>query len=416
MFRSYRQLFGYRDYLLLTGGNVFSAIADNILFLALLAKVYELTQSPLNIGIIAIVEALPFILIGPIAGFFIDRWDRKKIMVAADLFNLIIVSGLIWVIDLWQIYLIAFLSAIGTAIFQPANNSLLPNLIQRELFLLGNSFRATVQNIRQMIGPALGGTLVTFAGFPVACLATALFFGLSAICTFFIRASGYAEKNVNASEEKLSFWQNFTAGWRVIFSHPVVKFIVIYQSLIVFVLSMQAPLVYVFAETVLHQGPWLTGLLFSTVGIGGIAGGFIMSAWGHRIKNKLAFLLMVLFYDGVILLGFSLNTYIPLTIVLFSLLGVIGTVNGVIFNTILQEEIPDSMRGRVHGGLGPVYRPIEIASVGVGSSLASVMGVVWVFVGASLAELVVAVGSYFLPAYRRASAIAKAHASEPRAT
>jgi Na+/melibiose symporter-like transporter len=277
-------------------------------------------------------------------------------------------------------------------------------LIARNLLLLGNSFRATLQSLRQMTGPALGGVLVTFAGFPVACVAVASCFGLSALFTYMIRASGYAIKDEARIDEKFKFWQEFSTGWKVILSHRVLKFVVTYQSLIIFVMSMQAPLVYVFVEEVLHQKAWLTGVLFSTVGIGGIAGGFIMSAWGDRIKNKLAFALMVLFYDGLVLLAFTLNSYIPLSIFLFSLLGVIGTVNAIIFNTILQEEVPDSIRGRVHGGLGPIYRPIEISSVGLGTSLASTIGVVSVFVGASVAELVVAVGSYFLPAYRRARA------------
>jgi MFS family permease len=407
MLRPYRRLFEHRDYLLLTAGNLFSAIADNILFLALLARVYDLTHSPLNLGITTILEAIPGIFLSPMAGFLIDRWDRKKIMIAADLFNALAVVGLIWASELWQIYFIALLVATGSAVFQPANQSLLPNLIERALYLTGNSFRATLQNFRQMTGPALGGVLVTFAGFSVACLATAGFFSLSALCTIFIRASGYASKDSSESKERSGFFEQVTAGWRVILANDVLKFVVIYQSLIIFVMTMQGPLVYVFVQEVLHQGPWLTGTLFSTIGVGGIAGGMVMSLWGHRIRNKLAFALMVLFYDGLVLLAFTLNTFVPFSILLFSLLGVIGTVNGVIFNTILQEEVPDAVRGRVHGGLGPLYRPIEIASVGLGSSLASVIGVVSVFVGASLAELGVAVGSGFLPAYRRARAAAQ---------
>ncbi|MBI1742719.1 MFS transporter [Candidatus Acetothermia bacterium] len=416
MLHPYRALFAHRDYLLLTAGNLIAAAGDNILFLALLSKVYELTHSPLNLGITTILEAIPGIFISPMAGYFIDRWDRKRIMIAADLFNVLAVVGLISASKLWQIYFIAFLVAVGSAIFQPANNSLLPNLLSRNLYLLGNSFRATLQNVRQMTGPALGGVLVTFAGFPIACLATAGCFGLSALCTFFIRASGYATKAPKISEEKLGFWQEFSTGWRVILASNVLKFVVMYQSLIVFVMSMQAPIIYVFVKEVLHEGPWLVGVLFSTIGVGGIAGGLLMSAWGHRIKNKLAFALLVLSFDGVVLLAFALNTFIPLSIFLFSLLGVIGTVNAVIFNTILQEEVPDSVRGRVHGGLGPIYRPIEICSVGLGTWLSSVIGVVLVLAGASVAELVVAVGSYFLPAYRRARSRATATPSEETAT
>ena len=236
MLHPYRALFAHRDYLLLTAGNLIAAAGDNILFLALLSKVYELTHSPLNLGLTTILEAIPGIFISPIAGHFIDRWDRKKIMIAADLFNVLAVIGLIWASALWQIYFIAFLVAVGSAVFQPANNSLLPNLLSRNLYLLGNSFRATLQNLRQMTGPALGGMLVTFAGFPVACLATAGCFGLSALCTFFIRASGHATKDSKISGEKLGLWQEFSTGWRVILANNVLKFVVMYQCLIVFVL------------------------------------------------------------------------------------------------------------------------------------------------------------------------------------
>ncbi|MFQ6034175.1 MAG: hypothetical protein ACE5KR_04865, partial [Candidatus Bipolaricaulia bacterium] len=106
----------------------------------------------------------------------------------------------------------------------------------------------------------------------------------------------------------------------------------------------------------------------------------------------------------LILLGFALNRYIPLSLVLFSLLGVIGTVYGVIFSTILQEDVPDELRGRAYGSLEPVFGPLNIISIGLGTSLARWLGVQLVFIGAAIGELVISVASRRLPAYRRARA------------
>jgi cyanate permease len=99
---------------------------------------------------------------------------------------------------------------------------------------------------------------------------------------------------------------------------------VTFYALVTFVMAMQGPLVYVFVEEFLRHGPALAGLLFSTLGIGAILGGLLMSVLESRIRNRFLFALNILFFDGVILFGFAVNHYIPLSLVLFSLLGVRG--------------------------------------------------------------------------------------------
>lgn len=402
MFGKYRGLLRRRDYLVLLSGNTISRFGDEILYLALLAKVYELTGSALNVGLVTILDILPGIVISPLAGFWIDRLNRKVIMIAAALFSGLVVLGLVWARELWQIYLAMLLVASGAAIFHPANSSLEPNLLAEEQYMLANSLKMTVNNLQRVLGPAAGGAIVGFLGFGPAFFADAATFGASALAILLIRHPGYPKRE--QQEEREPFFRELTAGLRLLWAKAPLRFIVSFYGLVAFVMAMQGPLVYVFVEEVLHRGPTLAGLLFSTLGIGGILGGLMMGALENRLKDRYRFTLNTLLFDGLILLGFALNRYIPLSLVLFSLLGVIGTVYGVIFSTILQEEVPDELRGRAYGSLEPVFGPLNIISIGLGTSLARWLGVQLVFIGAAIGELVISVASRRLPAYRRARA------------
>lgn len=382
-------------------GNISSRMAENIVFIAMLAQVYDQTRSAANLGLTGLLEALPAIALAPFIGVLLDRVDRRRVMVAADAFNVAAALLLANADGLAVLYACAFLLAGGGAVYGPANEAMQPALLPRELYLLGASARMTAQSVRQIAGPAFGGMLTGLFGFRAAVIAAAALYALSGVTTAMIRTSGRPRPAEDGGDRGPgSFVDEALAGWRAIRASAPVRFVATFQALVAFTMAMQAPLVYVFVREVLGRGPEMTGTLFSAAGIGGIAGGLAMARWGDRVNDRLALAMATLAFDGAVLLAFTFTTAPWASIALFMLFGVIGAVNGVVYSTILQEEVPDGVRGRVQTALVVSYRTVDVLSVAVGTLAADRLGVVPVFAACALAEIAVAVGARQLPSYQ----------------
>lgn len=392
-----KELLKQRDYLLGLAGNLCSATAECVIFLALLARVYETTHSSANLGVTAMLEALPAIALAPFVGLLLDRVDRRHVMVAADLFNVLAVVALSCADSLGVTYACAFVLAVGGACFLPANQAMQPALLPRELYHAGACFRTSAQNVRQIVAPALGGYLVSQCGFAFAVRFAAVGYLLSAVFSALIRVSGRPEPHDGV---QAGWMAEALAGWQVVRDRAPVRFMVTFQAMIVFTMAMQAPLVYVFCKEVLGRGPEVAGPMFSAAGLGGIAGGLAMARWGAGVKDRLGLAMLTLAFDGLVLAAFTLCRTPAHAIPLFSLFGIVGAVNGVVYNTLIQEEVPDRLRGRVQGSLVMLYRTVELLSLTVGTLAADRFGVVAVFLTCAALELVVALGARYLPSYQ----------------
>ena len=377
-------------------GNIGSATAETVIAIAMLARVYERTQSAANLGLTAMLEALPAIALAPVIGLLLDRVDRRRVMIAAELFNVVAVLLLSCAEPLWAIYLCAFVLSAGGAVFQPANQAMQPALLPREQLMDGACARTTLQNLRQIAAPALGGWLACRWGFQAAVRFAAVGYALSALATALIRTSGKAQRE----ETEGGLLQEALAGWQVVRDRAPVRFVVTFQSMVCFVMAMQGPLTYVFVKEVLNSGPEVAGPMFSAAGLGGIAGGLAMARWGGRVKDRLGLAMLTLAFDGVVLASFTMCRTPAQAIPLFSLFGVIGAVNGVVFQAVIQEEVPDALRGRVQGSLSMLYRTVEVVSLAFGTLLCDRIGVVRVFLLAAAMEWAVALAARQLPSYR----------------
>src|SRR6516162_871042 len=156
-----------RNFACLWFGQVISLTGDWVLFVALPFYVYSLTGSTLATGIMFIVQTIPSIFFGSIAGVFVDRWDRKRTMIIANLAQaialipLFIVHSQQWI---WVVYIFAFVEALISQFFDPAKNAIIPNLVDEEQLLAANSLNSMSQELTRLIGPLLGGLLLGFFG------------------------------------------------------------------------------------------------------------------------------------------------------------------------------------------------------------------------------------------------------------
>lgn len=141
-----KDLFKIRDFRYLWTGQVVSDFGDSMTSLALLLLVLELTGSISALATMAIILAIPSLTFGLVAGVYIDRFDRKKIMIYSDLLRGIFVLGFLFVDSpdkVWILYVIGFIQAAIGTFFTPARSAILPNLIDEDLLLSANSISQT---------------------------------------------------------------------------------------------------------------------------------------------------------------------------------------------------------------------------------------------------------------------------------
>src|SRR2546421_7257119 len=168
-----------RNFALLWLGGLISLAGDWVLMIGLPIYVYLLTHSVLALSITLLVASIPNIVLGSIAGVFVDRWDRKRTMVITSLLLAFALLPLLLVRTadrVWIIYLVAFVEACLEQFFIPAQSALLPTLIGEEHLVQANSLNSLSSNFARLAGPALGGLIAAVFGLNGIVLADAVSF------------------------------------------------------------------------------------------------------------------------------------------------------------------------------------------------------------------------------------------------
>ena len=200
MFDTLRQ----RDFALLWTAGLVSIAGSFALTIALMLHVYQLTGSTLATARVIPAVSLPGIVIGSIAGVFVDRWDRKRTMVLADLLRALVLLPLLFannVDRLWIVYAVAVAAGSIGQFFHPAESSLLPRLVGEERLVAANSLNALNDNLGRLAGPALGAALYAAVGLGGVAVVDSLSFVCYAILIGKIRADAPPEKTPETKNE-----------------------------------------------------------------------------------------------------------------------------------------------------------------------------------------------------------------------
>lgn len=178
-------------------------IGDWVLAIALPIYTYDLTPSSLATGAMFMVGTMPRIVFGPLAGVLVDRWDRRRTMVVTDFTQAALVAVLLLVQSpqqVWLIYLVAFLESTVSQFFGPAENALLPQLVDERHLVPANSLNALNNNLARLAGPALGGLLLGGLGFRSVVLVDCLSFLISGVMIAGITTQAGQRRVVGADE------------------------------------------------------------------------------------------------------------------------------------------------------------------------------------------------------------------------
>lgn len=367
-----------RDFAFLWCGQLVSILGDMVLFIALPFYVYDTTGSTLATGTMFILQTVPRLIVGPIAGVFVDRWNRKRILVVSLLARAAVLC-LLFVVALsdgwlWLIYAVAFLLSTISLFFLPAKNAVIPTLVDEQQLVPANSLNALSNGIATLLGPLAGGALLEFVGLTILVVFSLVAYLLSAGLMALIRMPS-ATSLVSSSRKATNWalvWRELVDGLQLMQRDRVIAAIMVVTALTSFGQGMISVLLIVFAKEVLGGGALALGWFVAAQGAGGLVGA--LSA--DRISRFLSPIQLIAIGPGLsgLLLVAIINVrlLIPITVGLgfAGLLMVNWTISQ---QTLLQSSVDDRFRGRIFGALSTITALLLLA----GTALAAALGDAW---------------------------------------
>src|SRR5512139_3410391 len=215
-------VFRNRSFAWMWGGQLVSTIGTALTSLAASIYVYRVTGSAASVGLMLMATAAPSLVVGLIAGVFVDRFDRRRIMVAADLIRAVLVFSIPFLVPLniaWLYIIVALSSAVGQ-FFDPAHESILPEVAPDEELAAANSLMAISSFGSTAIGFAASGLIAAAADIKWAFYLDALSFLLSGLCILFIRIKPLA---VTETTSVPVVMRNLRKGLSYLFGTPILR-------------------------------------------------------------------------------------------------------------------------------------------------------------------------------------------------
>jgi MFS family permease len=375
-----------RNFALLWFSGLISLAGDYVLYIALPLYVYNLTGSVLATSAMLIARLAPAILLGTLAGVFVDRWDRKRTLIVANLLLAVTLLPLLIVRSVesvWLVYLVAVVSSTLAQFVGPAENALLPLLVGEELLVPANALNSLNNNLARLVGAALGGILFGLFGLTGVVLIDAATFLIAAGLVALIdmakaRAAVAAEREFSA-RRWLALWREWREGLRLIGRDRTLATLFAMVAITSVGEGIMSALFVVFVGAVLHAGALELGWLMSAQGAGGLLGGVVVGALGNRFAPARMVGVCAVLFGAIDLAIFNYPLFIPgvaLGIALFALVGIPAVGMGTAENTLLQTVVADAYRGRIFGAIGATQGLLMLVGALTGGLLGERLGVV----------------------------------------
>ncbi|HEY3952202.1 MAG TPA: MFS transporter [Streptosporangiaceae bacterium] len=382
---AWRLVAGHRDLRLVLSAALVSQAGDWILLTGLLYHVYALTGSTAASGLTMLSSFLPQMLLGPVAGVFADRWNRKLTMIAADV---LLAAGLLPLLavggrgQIWIVFAVLIWEGAIQQFFSPAQRAMIPRLVPDEQLVTANALSGQVGDLSRLAGSALGGIIVATGGITGVALADAASFLASAGLLTLTRTSGAVSPGQGPPKRSgrlAAIGRDLGDGLRLAAHDGLLRALMIFALVTGVGEGIVATLVAPFVRHVLGGGSQAFGLLLAAQAIGGIAGGVLAVSLGQRVRPAL------LFSYGAVALGLvDLATFLyPLGYVAVwpalaggALAGLPVALMVAGMMTLFQQGTADSFRGRVFGAYGATQGFAVLAGTLAGGLLARPLGII----------------------------------------
>ena len=387
----YAELFRNRDFRNLSLATVTSALGDWIGVLAILALTVEIMgptrAAPFALGAVMAARVVPAMLLGPVAGVFVDRWNRKRVLIGADIGRGCVMALIPFTDELLTLLLATLIIELLSALFAPAKDAIFPRLVRREQLVGANQVNLIVTYGTLPLGGVLYAAFVSLAvalapeGSFLADRPIALPIWFNAL-SFWVSAPLLARLRVgraippHARSEQFEVpgaWSQLREGLAFIASHPIIRALIA-GVMIAFVAAGVVISLGELYVRILNAGPEAFGTLVAAVGAGLLAGLLATGPLTARVDKEHLFAPGI-GTAGVGLIASALMPRLDLVLVTGAVMGVGAGVAFIVGYTILQERTIDALRGRTFAAFHSGVRVAILSATVAAPFLVGIIGI-----------------------------------------
>ncbi|MCK5315687.1 MAG: MFS transporter, partial [Anaerolineales bacterium] len=410
-------VFRNRDFSFLWTAQLISTIGSSLTSLAASIMVYRLTGSALSVGLMLMATAAPSIVVGLIAGVYVDRYNRKRIMIISDLLRAVLVVMIPFLVPYsiaWLYIMVAISSAIGR-FFDPALESVLPEVASDEDLAAANSMMAISSFGSTAIGFAASGLIASQYPIEWAFYLDGLTFLLSSLCLLFVHVPKLVIEGKTTAKIVV---RNLKAGTRFLYDSPILRSLLIISVPAVLSIGLWNSLLLPFAIDALNATEFEYGIQEGLASIGFVLGSLFMARDADRFREGQW---ITLSYIGMGVVGalFAMSTRVPVAIALVAISGFMNAPSSIARRLVIQRNTTRQIRGRVTSAF-LVSRDVLFLVGMAAAGLADIFNIRGVFLVSAMLLLGAGILALFLPGlgqpaaeWKRAVGLLRAAPSAP---
>lgn len=370
-------------------GVFLSKIGDKIYLLAMPWLIYELTGSAFGMGLMFLVETIPFIFISPIAGLLADKFSRRNILIISALLQSIAIASIIGlntlnVLEVWMIYVLGFLVTSAGATFLVLHDTIIPQLFDKDKLVSVNSIFQFMETSTLLIGTAVAGTLIAAIGiFPVLGLVS-ISYGAIVLTVIFLRFT----TNENFNPISGGSFKQFLDGLMFVKNHKIIGPLVLITLLANIANAAMMALLVFFARDQLGLNPQQVSWIYGIGAIAQIISIIVVSRFAAvRFPIRIMLICQFISSIGIIWIGSSVSW-------IFVAIG-LALQNGptimynVLNRSLRQRIVPTNMLGRVNGVILMLSQSAFPLSGFLGGVFAEIFNVRYVLISVGIFSFII---------------------------
>lgn len=375
----------FQNYLFFWLGQLISLLGSSIIQFVIVWWIADVTASPIYLSIAFFLGSIPMVIITPIVGVFIDRWNRKVVIAVTDSLQALLTFILIMLFlnnfaNIWLVMMINFFRSVCQAIHFPTVNAIIPLMIPRKNLSRMNAINYLFTGIMRVIGPVVSATLLIFLVIEQILWADVFTFLIAIIPLIFIKIPSIISDKADQSEKR-SYIKEFKSGFHILKSVRTLYILIIFIS-VINLLNMPFTTLMVLFVKENHSGAVQDFAMISAFLQTGIVIGAIIASSKKNWKNKELIILRSVII-GII--GYSISTLAPEGNYLLIGIGALIhasmiPIANTMFLTILQTNVPQETQGRVFSIVASIAAAVTPLGMIISGPLAAVTGIVLLFI------------------------------------